>query len=133
MMHSRPRSSVRLIIKDKGMKGVKRVVEAVQILRESANYGVANFLEDGGECGTPGGRNKADGEGTEAADMIVMERALLRRQEREMEEGDILSKEGSGKSKRAARKPNGKGKRKARGGVDQQVVVEVQTRDADRP
>jgi hypothetical protein len=59
--------------------------------------------------------------------MIVMERALRRRQEREMEEGDILSKEGSRNLKRATRKPNGKRKRKVRGAVDRQV--EVQTID----
>jgi RTC4-like domain len=128
-----PEVGVRLIMEDKGMKGAKGVAEAVQILRESANYGVAMFPEDGGEWDNPGGRNKANGEGTEAADMIVMERALRRRQELEMEEGDIFSKERSEKSKRAAGKSNGKGKAKARGAVDQQVVVEVQTRDASRP
>jgi hypothetical protein len=68
-------------MKDKGMKGAKGVVEDIQILRKSANYGVAIFPEDGGEWGSPGARNEADCEGTEAADMIVMECALRRRQE----------------------------------------------------
>jgi hypothetical protein len=126
-----PKVDVRLFMEVKGMKCAKAVVEAVQIRREGANYGVAVFLEDGGEWDNPGMRNEADGEETEAADMIVMECALRRRQELEME-GDVFSKERSGKSKRAARKPNGKGKWKVRGDVDQQVVVEVQTRDANR-
>jgi hypothetical protein len=116
-MHSCPRSRRAADHGGQGDELTKGVVKTVQILRESANYGVTMFLEDGSEWGNPDGRNEADSEGTKVADMIVMERALRRRQEREME-GDIFSKEGSGKSKRAVRKPNGKGKWKASGAVD---------------
>ncbi|KAF5383667.1 hypothetical protein D9615_003785 [Tricholomella constricta] len=73
-----PEVGVRLIMEDMGLDESK-TLDAVRVLRESANYGVAMFPADEGE----------DGEGVRdagemaVADQIVMERARKRRKELE--------------------------------------------------
>ena len=91
-----PEVGVRLIMEDQGLQGKDGMETAVCILRESANYGVAMFPEDGGEWGLGGGesgngqrgrRGEADEE-VGVADRIVMERARRRRKELEQEEAE---------------------------------------------
>jgi RTC4-like domain len=83
-----PEVGVRLIMEDQGLEGEEGMETAVCILRESANYGVAMFPEDGGEWGGGRGRGrKGEDEEMGVADRIVMERARKRRKELEEEEG----------------------------------------------
>jgi hypothetical protein len=112
-----PEVGVRLIMEDKNLTGNGGAEKALAILRESANYGVAMFPEDGGEWGD--GTRDSDDDGDEggemgAADMIVMERARKRRQELEVEEkleGDA-GKSGRGTGKGRKTKPRAKEKEK---------------------
>ncbi|GLB43350.1 putative RTC4-like domain containing protein [Lyophyllum shimeji] len=76
-----PEVGVRLIMEDMGLDESK-VEEAVRILRESANYGVAMFPVDEGDEGD-GVRSSGK---LGVADSIVMERARKRRKELEADE-----------------------------------------------
>ncbi|KAG5643883.1 hypothetical protein DXG03_009513 [Asterophora parasitica] len=73
-----PEVGVQLIMEDMGMEE-SQVGDAVKVLRESANYGVAMFPADEGEEGDD---SKGAGE-MGVADQIVMERARKRRKELE--------------------------------------------------
>ncbi|KAF9460531.1 RTC4-like domain-containing protein [Collybia nuda] len=83
-----PEVGVRLIMEDKGLFGNDGVNSAVQILRDSASYGVAMFPEDGGEWGKGEGDRGSDGDNEElgVADLILMQRAKKRRKELEEED-----------------------------------------------
>ena len=75
-------------MEDRRLGSHSGIAEGVKILRASAKYGVAMFPEDGGEWGDGhnGGANRDEEMG--AADMILMERAMRRRRELALEEGD---------------------------------------------
>ncbi|KAH0582517.1 hypothetical protein H2248_010458 [Termitomyces sp. 'cryptogamus'] len=76
-----PEIGVRLIMQDMNLD-VSQMRDAVKILRESANYGVAMFPVDEGE--EEGG--DSDDAGLGAADMIVMKRAMKRRKQLDADE-----------------------------------------------
>ena len=100
-----PEVGLRLIMEDRGLGSHSGIAEGVKILRASAKYGVAMFPEDGGEWGDRhnGGADRDEEMG--AADMILMERAMRRRRELALEEGDeeveemLVSKEAQKKKK----------------------------------
>ncbi|KAG6840723.1 hypothetical protein C0991_004809 [Blastosporella zonata] len=75
-----PEVGARLLIQDMYMDETE-MDDAVKILRESANYGVAMFPADDGEEG----EGRDDGE-LGAADMILMKRAMKRRKELDEDE-----------------------------------------------
>jgi hypothetical protein len=78
-------------MEDRGLSLDLGIAEGVNILRASAKYGVAMFPEDGGEWGEgPSGRKGSPARKEEmgAADVILMERAMRRRRELALEEGD---------------------------------------------
>lgn len=107
-------------MEDKKLVGTEGIEFAVQILRDSASYGVSMFPEDGGEWGGgEGGRGSGeDGEELGVADLIVRERARKRRKELEAEdekeEEELRLLEESEKKKQKALKK--KEKEKARKG-----------------
>ena len=100
-----PEVGVRLVMEDMDLVGEKGIAKAVKILRESANYGVAMFPEDG-EWNNPG---DAGDEGMGAADQIILERAMKRRQELE-KEGETFSTGQAKKPRkvRSGQKENGR-------------------------
>ncbi|KAG6873027.1 hypothetical protein C0992_009157, partial [Termitomyces sp. T32_za158] len=76
-----PEIGVRLIMQDMDLDE-SQMKDAVRILRESANYGVCMFPVDEEEED----EGVADNAGLDAADMIVMKRAMKRRQQLEADE-----------------------------------------------
>ncbi|KAG6825849.1 hypothetical protein H0H92_002197 [Tricholoma furcatifolium] len=74
-----PEVAVRLIMQDMDLDE-SRMDDAVKVLRESANYGVAMFPADEGE-----GEAADEGE-LGAADVILMQRAMKRRKELDIDE-----------------------------------------------
>ncbi|KAF5362164.1 hypothetical protein D9756_002656 [Leucocoprinus leucothites] len=104
-----PEVALRLIMEDRGLKGLIGAETALPILRESTTYGVTMFPEDSGESGRRGGKSGKIGVG----DRIVMERAMKRR--KEIEEGgevEALFEDAKGSGIAKERK---KGKRRAIG------------------
>lgn len=98
-------------MEDKGLEGTEGIESAVQILRDSASYGVSMFPEDGGEWGGAEGVRASDEDGEElgVADLIVRERARKRRkelaEEDEREEEELrLLEENEKKKQKATRK-----------------------------
>jgi hypothetical protein len=94
-----PEVALRLIMEDRGLRGLSGAEEALQVLRESTTYGVTMFPEDSGE-GTSGCGGKKSGKGGlfGIGDRIVMERARKRR--KEIDEGgeiEALFENGKGK------------------------------------
>lgn len=95
-----PEVAVKLIMGDQNTSYEK----AVAVLRESSNYGVAMFPEDGGEWGEKKHRKTDDDMGV--ADKMIMERARKRRieLEKEEEEEDNARKKDRPKPKPLGRK-----------------------------
>lgn len=81
-----PEVALRLIMEDRGLKGLMGAETALQVLRDSTAYGVVMFPEDSGE-GARRNDHKLD---AGVGDRIVMERARKRRKEIEIEEGGNL-------------------------------------------
>ncbi|KAG6916191.1 hypothetical protein DXG01_008073 [Tephrocybe rancida] len=120
-----PEIAARLIMQDTHMDE-SRMDEAVKVLRESANYGVAMFPADEGEEG----EGRDDGK-LGAADLILMKRAMKRRKEldaderEEEEEFERQAEEEKEHAKRPRKKAKededepdkGKGKGKGKGKV----------------
>lgn len=91
-------------MEDKQLVGLEGIKSAVQILRDSAGYGVLMFPEDKEERGGCG--SDENGEELDAADVIVRERARKRRIDLEEEQETELKKQKAlrGKVKGKARK-----------------------------
>lgn len=69
-----PEVALRLIMEDRGLKGLVGAETALEVLRESTAYGAVMFPEDGGEGSKWSGKFGV-------GDRIVMERAKKRRKE----------------------------------------------------
>lgn len=139
-----PEVGVRLIMEDMGLKGAEGMKQGIKVLRESANYGVAMFPEDGGEWGGGESAGKDDDDmEMGVGDLIIMERARKRRKELEEEEREedelwdrqqaerekaeevrLLDKDGEGIRR------NGKGKKKEVE-TDVDMDADADTTDAD--
>lgn len=78
-----PEVALRLIMEDRGLRGLVGAETALEVLRESTAYGAVMFPEDGGEGSKWGGKFGV-------GDRIVMERAMKRR--KEIEEGVEMEK-----------------------------------------
>ncbi|KAJ3571044.1 hypothetical protein NP233_g4012 [Leucocoprinus birnbaumii] len=79
-----PEVALRLIMEDRGLKGLMGAETALSILRESTTYGVTMFPEDSGE-GVSSRKRAGRPSEIGVGDRIVMERAMKRR--KEIEEG----------------------------------------------
>ena len=143
-----PEVGLRLIMEDQGLAKDSGIVEAVKILRESANYGVAMFPEDGGEwdgavAGGKAGRSlHGEDEEMGAADLILMERARRRRKELELEEEEeeIFARKVAERERRSGRSAEGvkekgkeKGKRTGKRKINEQVMELSDSTDVNRP
>ncbi|CAK5282348.1 unnamed protein product [Mycena citricolor] len=83
-----PEVGMRLVIEDMNMDvdDADDRATAVQVLRDSASYGVAMFPEDGGEWGKSSMSQVVDENDLGVADLMLLERARRRRKELEVEE-----------------------------------------------
>ncbi|KAK1222124.1 hypothetical protein PQX77_015052 [Marasmius sp. AFHP31] len=95
-----PEVAVRLIMEDRKTRGATGFNEAVQVLRDSAAYGVAMFPDDGsggsntgGEKSRKGRTQESDKSGSTALDEMLQEKARKRRKEIEEEEVEIVQRE----------------------------------------
>ena len=127
-------------------KNEKHKEQAVQILRESAAYGVAMFPDadtNGGANGKGKGLKDDDDDDWDmgVGDEIVRERARARRKELEEEEriedelwakkeSERIKREGGGKKKKKEEDTKPKGKQKEK---EQEVVEISETSDTGRP
>ena len=103
-----PEVALRLIMEDRGLKGLVGARAALLILRESTTYGVTMFPEDGGEnISVSGGRRRDKTSAIEAGDKIVMERAMKRR--KEIESGKVEALLEDVKEGRTTNEKKGKG------------------------
>jgi len=104
-----PEVALRLIMEDRGLKGLVGAKAALLILRESTTYGVTMFPEDSGENMSASGGRKCDKtDAIEAGDKIVMERAMKRR--KEIESGKVETLLEDVKEGRATNGKKGKGR-----------------------
>jgi len=78
-----PEVALRLIMQDQGLEGDEGEKGALEILRASSSYGVAMFLDDGGQWG---GNKEGDEDRMGVGHLIVRERAMRRRKELEEED-----------------------------------------------
>ncbi|KAJ6468955.1 RTC4-like domain-containing protein, partial [Mycena vulgaris] len=83
-----PEVGMRLVIEDMGLNPDSRSdkKQALDVLSESAGYGVTMFPVDDGDSATASGKNRDDEELMGIAEQMVMERAQKRRKELENEE-----------------------------------------------
>jgi len=103
-----PEVALRLIMEDRGLRGLVGARAALLILRESTTYGVTMFPEDGGEnISVSGGRRRDKTSAIEAGDKIVMERAMKRR--KEIESGKVEALLEDVKEGRATNEKKGRG------------------------
>ncbi|TFK25106.1 hypothetical protein FA15DRAFT_372634 [Coprinopsis marcescibilis] len=108
-----PEVALRLIMEDRSLKGESGKKAALQVLRDSATYGVQMFPSDAGEEDAETSRGNKHGEGIAAGELIVMERAKKRRKEIEEEE-EMEEKQRLAEKEEQAARPRPKPRMKAK-------------------